>query len=81
LLPHFLVARLQPQDYAGDKVETCPRGLAGSASCDTSSLEPRRVGRIGRYPVAGYPATENRGDDAQQILPLSRNEFIDINED
>ena len=46
-------------------------------------LMERRViiGATLPVPAIGCPAKDDRGDDAQQILPLSRDEFIDINED
>ena len=46
-------------------------------------LMERRVitGETLPVPAVAYLAMDDRGDDAQQILPLSRDEFIDINED
>jgi hypothetical protein len=46
-------------------------------------LMERRVMTGETLPVSAIacPATDDRGDDTQQILPLSRDEFIDINED
>ena len=46
-------------------------------------LMERRVitGETLPLPAVACPATDDRGDDAEQILPLSRDEFIDINED
>ena len=46
-------------------------------------LMERRVmtGETLPVPAIACPATDYRGDDTQQILPLSRDEFIDINED
>ena len=46
-------------------------------------LMERRVitGETLPVPAIGCPATDDPGDDTQQILPLSRDEFIDINED